>query len=110
MRWYRIWRRLSCERVAVQPSLTRPRTLGCPWARALPPSSRGTLDSAGSKTPGAAVPLAVAIATKNPLGLIVSTGVKLHGEQTGSSTIQGKARETATEIAAQLKPRFQEQG
>ena len=72
--------------------------------------SWGTLDSAGSKTPGAAVPLAVAIATKNPLGLIVSTGVKLHGEQTGSSTIQGKARETATEIAAQLKPRFQEQG
>jgi hypothetical protein len=70
----------------------------------------GTLDSGDSKTPGAAVPLAVALATKNPLGLIVSTGVKLHGEETGSSTIQGKAKETADEIAKQLKPRFQEQG
>ena len=70
----------------------------------------GTLDSNDSKTPGAAASLAVAVATKNPLGLIVSTGMKLHGEETGSSTIQGKARDTAKEIAAQLKPRFQEQG
>jgi hypothetical protein len=70
----------------------------------------GTLDSDDSKTPGAAVPLVVALATKNPLGLIVSTGVKLHGEETGSSTIQGKARDTAKAIAEQLKPRFQEQG
>jgi len=70
----------------------------------------GTLDSDDSKTPGAAVPLVVALATKNPLGLIVSTGVKLHAEQTGSSTIQGKAKETADTIAEQLKPRFQEQG
>ena len=56
------------------------------------------------------MPLVVALATKNPLGLIVSTGVKVHGEMTGSSTIQGKAKETAKEIAKQLKPRFQEQG
>jgi hypothetical protein len=31
----------------------------------------GTLDTKASKSPGAAVPLVVAIATKNPLGLIV---------------------------------------
>jgi hypothetical protein len=70
----------------------------------------GSLDSDDSKTPGAAVPLAVALATKNPLGLVVSTGVKLHSEETGSSTIQGKARETAQAIAEQIKPHFQEQG
>ena len=70
----------------------------------------GTLDSGDSKTPGAALPLAVAIATKNPLGLIVSTGVKAYGEESGSSTIQGKAKDTAHAIAEQLKPRFQEQG
>jgi hypothetical protein len=70
----------------------------------------GTLDTNASKTPGAAVPLVVAIATKNPLGLIVSTGVKLHGEETGSSTIHGKAKDVAKEIAAQLRPRFEKQG
>lgn len=70
----------------------------------------GTVDSGGSKTPGSAVPLAVAIATHNPLGLIVSTGVKLHAEKTGAATIQGKAEDTAKEIAMQLEPRFREQG
>ena len=70
----------------------------------------GQVDSGDSKTPGAAVPLAVAVATKNPLGLIVSTGVKLTEEGTGASTIQGKGKDTAQEIAKQLKPRFQQQG
>ena len=55
----------------------------------------GTLDTKSSKTPGAAVPLAVAVATKNPLGLIVSTGVKLHDEADGSATIEGKAKGVA---------------
>jgi hypothetical protein len=70
----------------------------------------GTVDTKASKGPGAAVPLAVAIATKNPLGLIVSTGVNLHSEATGSSTIQGKAKDVAKEIAAQIRPRFEQQG
>jgi hypothetical protein len=70
----------------------------------------GTLDTSAGKSPGAAVPLVVALATKNPLGLIVSTGVKLHGEQTGSSTIHGKAKEVAKAIADQLRPRFEKQG
>jgi hypothetical protein len=70
----------------------------------------GTVDTEAGKAPGAAVPLAVAIATKNPLGLIVSTGVKLHGEETGSSTIQGKARDVAKAIADALRPRFEKQG
>jgi hypothetical protein len=70
----------------------------------------GTLDTQASKSPGAAVPLVVAIATKNPLGLIVSTGVSLHGEESGSSTIQGKVQAVAKEIGDQIRPRFEQQG
>jgi hypothetical protein len=44
------------------------------------------------------------------LGLIVSTGVKAHGEKTGSSKVEGRAKQTATEIADILKKRFKEQG
>ena len=70
----------------------------------------GTVDSGGSKTPGAAVPLAVAIASGNPLGLIVSSGMKVYGEASGSSTVEGRAEQTAKEIANVLKTRFQQQG
>jgi hypothetical protein len=70
----------------------------------------GVADTAAGKTPGAAVPAVVAVATHNPLGLIVSTGVKLHDEQTGKSTIHGKTEAVAKEIAAQLRPRFEAQG
>jgi hypothetical protein len=70
----------------------------------------GTLDTAAGKSPGAAVPLAVAVATHNPLGLIVSTGVKLHDEKTGSSTIQGKVQQIAKEIADQIRPAYEKQG
>jgi hypothetical protein len=71
---------------------------------------KGTLDTEASKSPGAAVPAAVALATKNPLGLIVSTGVKLHGEETGSATIHGKVQQVAKQIATELRPRFEQQG
>jgi hypothetical protein len=64
--------------------------------------------AAGSST--AAVPLGVAIATGNPLGLIVTSGVKVYGEASGSSNIEGRVQQTATELAQQIKPRFQQQG
>jgi hypothetical protein len=70
----------------------------------------GTLDAGASKTPGAAVPLAVALASGNPVGLIVSSGMKVYGEASGNSKIEGRAEQTAKEIAAQLKTRFAEQG
>lgn len=70
----------------------------------------GTLDTSAGKTPGAAVSGVAAIATKNPLGLIVSTGMKLHDEKTGKSTIHGKAKDVAKQIAAELRPRFESQG
>ncbi len=70
----------------------------------------GTLDSSGSKGPGEAASLGMAIATGNPIGLIVGTGAKIYGEESGKSKIEGRADQTAKEIADVLRKRFQEQG
>ena len=68
------------------------------------------VDSGGSKGPGMATSLGVAIATGNPVGLIVSSGVKVYGEASGKTKIEGRAEATAKEIADVLQKRFQEQG
>lgn len=70
----------------------------------------GTVASGGSKTPGSAMGLATLIATHNPAGLIISTGAKVYGQESGKATIEGRADQTAKEIGDQLKVRFQEQG
>lgn len=70
----------------------------------------GTVDSAGSKGPGAVVPIAVTIATANPIGLIVSGAVKAEGELSGRNTIEGAAKRTAEAIAERLQSAFQRQG
>jgi hypothetical protein len=70
----------------------------------------GSSDSGGSKTPGMAVGAATWIATGNPAGMIISTGMKVYGEKSGKSTVEGRADDTAKEIAEILKKRFQEQG
>ena len=70
----------------------------------------GTVDSSGAKGPGAAVPAAVAIATANPIGLIVTSAVKVAGEASGSSTIEGRGKQTAQEISDVLRQRFEQQG
>jgi len=70
----------------------------------------GGVDAGGSKTPGAALGVATLIATANPAGLIISTGMKVYGEESGSSKVEGRAKQTAQEIADVLKKRFQEQG
>jgi hypothetical protein len=70
----------------------------------------GTLTSSGNKTPGMVVPAAVAIATANPIGLIVVGGAKIYGEASGNAGLQGRAKSTADEIAAQLRIRFQDRG
>ena len=70
----------------------------------------GTVESGGNKTPGAALGTAAFIATSNPVGLVVSGGMKVYDEASGKSTIQGRAQATAKEIADQLKTRFQQQG
>jgi Domain of unknown function (DUF4410) len=70
----------------------------------------GTLTSSGNKSPGLIVPAAVAIAAANPVGLIVVGGLKIAGAATGRSGLEGRAKATADEIAAQLKIRFQDRG
>jgi hypothetical protein len=78
--------------------------------RGLTKLGSGTVESGGSKTPGGAVPAVVAIATGNPVGLIVSSGMKIYGEASGSAKVEGRAKASADEIAEQLKPRFEQQG
>ena len=70
----------------------------------------GTLSSSGGKTPGIVVPAAVAIASGNPIGLIVVGGLKVYGEASGRNTVQGRAKATSDAIADQLKIRFQDRG
>ena len=70
----------------------------------------GTLTSAGNKTPGLVVPAAIAIATANPIGLIVVGGAKIYGAASGRTGLEGRAKSTADEISAQLKIRFQDRG
>jgi len=70
----------------------------------------GTTDSTGSKAPGGALGLATLLATHNPAGLIIGTGMKVYGEESGRATVEGRAKATAKEIADVLKKRFQEQG
>ena len=70
----------------------------------------GSIGAGGSKTPGSALGVVGTIATANPAGLIVGTGVKAYGEYSGSSKIEGRAKDAAKEIAELIKPKFQEQG
>ena len=70
----------------------------------------GDTDSTGAKTPGVGFGALTTIITHNPLGLIVSAGMHTYGEETGGSKIEGRAKQTAKEIADILKKRFQEQG
>ena len=70
----------------------------------------GRTEATGPKTPGEAAGVLALVATHNPIGLIVSTGIKAHEHKTGADTLQGRARDTAKEIAKVLKERFQEQG
>ena len=70
----------------------------------------GTTDSGGNKTPGMVAPLAVFAATANPLGLIIVGATKVYGEKSGKSSIEGAAKRTADEIAAQIKAGAEKQG
>lgn len=67
------------------------------------------LDSAGGKTPGLVVPLAVLAATANPIGLVVMGTTKVAGEMTGRTKIEGAAKRTAEALGEQLKLKFQNQ-
>jgi hypothetical protein len=66
---------------------------------------------AGSgNTPGASTSAAGLLVTGNPVGLIVSGGMRVYAEASGQSTVAGRARATAKEISAELKKVFLAQG
>jgi Domain of unknown function (DUF4410) len=70
----------------------------------------GQVGAEGNKAPGLVAPAAIAIATGNPIGLAVMGGMKIYGQASGRNTLEGRAKSTADEIAAQLKARFKERG
>jgi len=70
----------------------------------------GDVDAGTGKAPGVAVPLVMAAATGNPIGLIVSTAAKAEGQVSGRTTIEGAAKRTAKEVADQLQVAFRRQG
>ncbi len=70
----------------------------------------GTTDASGGKTPGADLGVLSLIATHNPVGLVVSSGLKVYEQESGKSTVEGREKQTVKEIADVLKKRFQEQG
>ena len=70
----------------------------------------GKVNASGGKTPGGAIGVAALIATANPVGLIVGGGIKAYGEYSGSSKVEGRAKDTAKAIMDVLKKRFQEEG
>jgi hypothetical protein len=70
----------------------------------------GEVDSGGGKAPGVAVPLVVAAASGNPIGLIVSSAAKAEGEISGRTTIEDAAKRTAKEIGDELQVAFRKQG
>jgi hypothetical protein len=69
----------------------------------------GSVEAGGSRSPGLALSLASTAATANPAGLIVSSAMKVHDEETGKAGLEGRAKAAAEEIAAALRPRFAEQ-
>ena len=70
----------------------------------------GSLNANGSKGPGAALGGAAWIITGSPIGLIVGGSLKIYGEASGNSKIEGRAKQTAKEIADVLKERCKDQG
>jgi hypothetical protein len=79
-------------------------------AQGLRPLGRGEVRSEGGKLPGMVLPVAVLAATASPIGLIVGGVAKATGAVTGSETIEGAAKRTAKEIAAQIRTAAEEQG
>lgn len=68
------------------------------------------LDAAGGKSPGGALGAVTFIAYANPVGLIVGGGIKAYQELSGSTKVEGMAKNTAQIISDQLKIRFKEEG
>jgi len=70
----------------------------------------GSADADGGGGPGADLGLLGLIVTKNPAGLIIGGAKNIYDETTGKSTVEGRAKQFADDIAEVMKERFQEQG
>jgi hypothetical protein len=70
----------------------------------------GEVKSGGGNMPGLILPVAVLAATANPIGLVVGGVVKVAGEASGATTIEGSAKRTAGEIATQIEDAAKRQG
>lgn len=70
----------------------------------------GEVEAGSGKMPGGAVPLAVTVATANPIGLVVAGAAKAYGEASGSETIEGAGQRTAHEIASKIRVTAEKQG
>jgi hypothetical protein len=71
---------------------------------------QGDLNSTSAKSPGMSVGLASSLIMHNPAGILISTGMKAYGEESGNATVQGRAKQIADKVAAIMKQRFQQQG
>lgn len=70
----------------------------------------GELNAKGGKGPGMALGGAAWLITGSPIGLIVGGGMKVYGEASGNSTVEGRAQQTAKELSDAIKARCQQQG
>lgn len=70
----------------------------------------GDADSGTGRAPGVVLPVAVTIATANPIGLIVMAPIKVGTEMSGRNKIEGIGKRMASEVAEALEKKFREQG
>lgn len=70
----------------------------------------GEATSGAGKSPGAVVPIIVTVVTKNPIGLLVTTPIKVGGEMAGKGQIEDVGDHMANTIADELEKKFREQG
>ncbi len=64
----------------------------------------------GGKAPGVGVGAAGLVAGGGPAGLLIGAGIRVYGEASGQSTLQGRVQSTNKQIAAELRQVFQGQG
>lgn len=70
----------------------------------------GDASSGKGHAPGVVVPIAVTIATANPIGLLVMTPIKVGTEISGRNKAEGVGKRMAGSVADELEKKFREQG
>jgi len=68
------------------------------------------VNARSGKTPGLVMSVAGLLASGNPAGLIISSGIRVYAMKTGTDTVNGRARSSSKAIVTILKKQYQEQG